>query len=157
VSTQYLETARRPASARYLVDTNVLSEPIRKEPDRAVVRKLREHGYELATATVVWHEMLFGVHLLPRSRKRSAIERYLAEVVAASVPLLPYDAAAAEWHGVERARLSKAGLTPSFADGQIAAIAAVNDLILVTANLRDLEPFQGLRVERWHETTPSPP
>lgn len=140
-------------TARYLVDTNVLSEPIRKSPDEAVVTKLREHGEELATATVVWHEMNFGVWLLVPSRKRIAIERYLTEVIAAAVPVLPYDVAAAEWHGKERARLSKAGFTPSFADGQIAAVAAVNDLTLVTDNLRDFERFDGLRVERWHQPT----
>lgn len=140
-------------SAAYLVDTNVLSEPVRKAPDQAVVTALREHGHELATATVVWHEMIFAVELLPLSRKRSAIERYLADVVSASVPLLPYDAAAAEWHGKERARLSNAGLTPSFADGQIAAVAAVNNLTLVTDNLGDFKHFTGLRVERWHRMT----
>jgi len=35
------------------------------------------------------------------------------------------------------------------ADGQIAAIAAVNGLVLVTANKRDFRGFQGLRVESW--------
>ena len=138
-------------TARYLVDTNVLSEPVRREPDVVVVNKLREHGGELATATVVWHEMIFGVWLLAPSRKRTAIERYLTEVIAAALPVLPYDVAAAEWQGKERARLSKAGLTPSFADGQIAAVAAVNDLTLVTDNVRDFEHFDGLRLERWHQ------
>lgn len=137
---------------RYLVDTNVLSEPVRREPDEAVVRKLHEHGGELATASIVWHEMIFGVRLLRSSRKRTAIERYLAEVVAAAIPILPYDGAAAEWHGEQRARLSKAGLTHPFADGQIAAVAAVHDLILITDNVRDFAHFHGLRVERWHET-----
>ncbi|MEX2528609.1 MAG: type II toxin-antitoxin system VapC family toxin [Gemmatimonadota bacterium] len=137
---------------RYLVDTNVLSEPIRKEPDEAVVRKLREFGSELATASVVWHELVFGVRLLRASRKRTAIERYLAEVVAAAIPILPYDGAAAEWHGEQRARLSKAGLTPPFVDGQIAAVAAVHDLILITDNVRDFAHFHGSRVERWHES-----
>lgn len=50
----------------------------------------------------------------------------------------------------ERARLSKTGLTPSFADGQIAAVAAVNDLTLVT-DVADFENFDGLRIERWHQ------
>lgn len=137
---------------RYLLDTNVLSEPVRKEPDAAVVDKLREHGGDLATAAGVWHEMIFGIGLLRPSRKRTAIERYLTEVISASLPILPYDATAAEWHGEQRARLSKVGLTPAFADGQIAAVAAVHDLILVTDNVRDFEPFSGLRVERWHRT-----
>lgn len=138
---------------RYLLDTNVLSEPVRKEPDAAVVAKLRDHGGELATASVVWHEMIFGVRLLKASRKRSAIERYLAEVVSAALPILPYDSAAAEWHGEHRARLSKGGLTPAFADGQIAAVAAVHELILVTDNVRDFEHYPGLQVERWHRTS----
>jgi tRNA(fMet)-specific endonuclease VapC len=76
----------------------------------------------------------------------------MTEVIAAALPLLAYDVAAAEWHGRERARLSKAGLTPSFADGQIAAVAAVNDLTLVTDNVRNFEHFDGLRVERWHQS-----
>jgi tRNA(fMet)-specific endonuclease VapC len=135
---------------RYLVDTNVLSEPVRQKPDETVVDKLREHGGELATASIVWHEMIFGVALLRPSRKRTAIERYLGEVISAALPILPYDALAAEWHGDERARLSRAGLTPAFADGQIAAVAAVHDLILVTDNVRDFEHFRGLRIERWH-------
>ncbi len=138
---------------RYLLDTNVLSEPVRREPDAAVVEKLREHGGELATASVVWHELAFGVRLLRPSRKRSAIERYLDEVVSAALPILPYDAAAAEWHAEQRARLSNGGLTPSFADGQIAAVAAVHDLILVTNNVQDFERYPELRVERWHRAS----
>lgn len=137
---------------RYLVDTNVLSEPVRHEPDEAVLRKLNEHGGALATASVVWHEMIFGVQLLRSSRKRTVIQRYMAEVVSVAIPILPYDEAAAEWHGEERARLSRAGLTPAFADGQIAAVAAVHDLILITENVRDFAHFRGLRVERWHGT-----
>ena len=140
-------------SSRYLLDTNVLSEPIRKKPDATVIAKLREHGGELATSSIVWHEMTFGVQLLKSSRKRSAIERYLREVIATALPILSYDAVAAEWHGEQRARLSKLGLTPSFADGQIAAVAAVHDLILVTDNLRDFEHYSGLRVERWHRAS----
>jgi tRNA(fMet)-specific endonuclease VapC len=71
-------------------------------------------------------------------------------VISTALPILPYDAAAAEWQGKQRARLSKLGLTPAFVDGQIAAVAAVHDLILVTDNVRDFEHYSGLRVERWH-------
>lgn len=138
---------------RYSLDTNVLPEPVRLEPDAAVVEKLREHGGELATASVVWHELALGVRLLRPSRKRSAIERYLDEVVSAALPILPYDAAAAEWHAEQRARPTKGGLTPSFADGQIAAVAAVHDLTLVTNAVRDFEHDPDLRVERWHRVS----
>ena len=68
------------------------------------------------------------------SRRRDAIERYLEDVALASFPILDYDRAAAEWHARERVRLETAGKTPPFIDGQIAAIASVHDLVLVTAN-----------------------
>ena len=93
--------------------------------------------------------MLFGCFRLPPSVRRSAIQEYLNEVVAASIPILPYDAQAAGWHAAERARLSGIGRTPPFADGQIAAVANVNDLTLVTANLDDYAAFHDIQVEDW--------
>ncbi len=136
---------------RYLLDTNVLSEPLLQRPDGRIVRNLEEHRGDLATASTAWHEMLFGCHRLLPSARRRAIEKYLKEVVAPSIPILPYDARAARWHAAERARLAGIGRTPPFADGQIAAVARVNDLILVTANLADYEHFQDLRVVDWRE------
>ena len=133
----------------YLLDTNVVSEPLRPEPSEGVVRKLRIHGEESAIPAPVWHELRFGCARLPPSRRRDTLERYLEDVVLASFPVLDYDQEAADWHARQRARLVAAGQTPPYVDGQIAAIAHVNDLIVVTSNDRDFEDFQGIRVERW--------
>jgi tRNA(fMet)-specific endonuclease VapC len=65
------------------------------------------------------------------------------------MPILDYDELAAEWHAAERARLVARGETPPFADGQIAAIAQVNDLTLVTFNDVDFRRFDGLRILVW--------
>lgn len=65
--------------------------------------------------------------------------------------ILPYDERAAEWHASERARLIALGRTPSFVDGQIAAIAKVNSLILVTRNMSDFKEFSGLKLKNWHQ------
>jgi tRNA(fMet)-specific endonuclease VapC len=43
----------------------------------------------------------------------------------------------------------KLGKTPSYVDGQIAAIAVVNDLVLVTNNEADYADFQGIQIENW--------
>jgi len=136
-------------TGRYLLDTNVLSEPLRPAPDQKVLDRLRRHHDELATAAVVWHELWFGCRRLPDSDKRRAIEEYLTRVVAPSLAILSYDERAAEWHAVERARLTRAGKTPAFADGQIAAIAATQDLILVSFNRADYTDFRDLTVEDW--------
>ena len=134
---------------KYLLDTNTISEPLRPRPSTGVIRRLREHESDIAVPAPVWHELRFGFARLPRSRRREAIERYLEDVVLESFPILDYGFRAADWHARERARLAATGRTPPFVDGQIAAIAHANDLILVTANTSDFQAFDGLRVESW--------
>ncbi len=116
--------------SRYLLDTNVVSEPLRPAPNPKILERLRRHQEQLATASVVWHELLFGCYRLPASERRSAIEEYLHNVVAASIEILPYDERAARWH---------------------AAVARTNDLVLITLSLTDYDGFRDLRVEDWRE------
>jgi tRNA(fMet)-specific endonuclease VapC len=139
-------------SPRFLLDTSTVSEPMKKAPDETVVAKIEAHAHESALAAPVWHELRYGCRLLPSGKRRTALEAYLREVVYASLPILPYDATAAAWHAEERARLDAEGTPAPFVDGQIAAIAKSNDLILVTMNVRDFRRFQGLRVENWSST-----
>lgn len=136
-------------SLKYLLDTNVVSEPLRPNPAVTILRRLRRHEGEMAIASIVWHELRFGCARLPKSRRRAVIEQYLEEVVLASLPILDYGRAAADWHAEERARLGAVGKTPPFIDGQIAAIASVNDLALVTTHKADFCEFKGLRVHSW--------
>jgi tRNA(fMet)-specific endonuclease VapC len=133
----------------YLLDTNIVSEPLRPSPNQGVLERLREHQAEIAIAAVVWHELWYGCYRLPESNKRTLIDAYLKEVVARAIPILSYDSRAALWHAEERARLAGVGRLPPFADGQIAAIAATNGLSLVTLNHDDYAAFQDLRLEDW--------
>jgi tRNA(fMet)-specific endonuclease VapC len=134
---------------RYLLDTNVLSEPIAKTANKKLLRLLSERGHESATAAPVLHELRYGCMLLEPSRRRASVERYIDEVVLRVYTVLPYDQAAADWHAEERARLSKIGKPPPHFDGLVAAIAKVNDLVLVTANVKDFRTFKDLLVENW--------
>jgi tRNA(fMet)-specific endonuclease VapC len=103
----------------------------------------------MAIPAIVWHELWFGCFRLARSARRDAIETYLNEVVSLTMPIVPYDERAAEWHATERARLVTVGKTPAFGDGQIAAIAAVNELTLVTLNDKDFRDFAKLSTMTW--------
>jgi len=134
---------------KFLLDTNIVSEPLRPAPAQTILDKLRQHRDEIAIAAIVWHELLFGCHRLPPSAKREAIQRYLDQVILPSMSILPYDQRCAEWHAAERARLAAVGKTPPFVDGQIAAVAAVNGLTLVTRNVAHFAHFQTLRVIDW--------
>ncbi|GAB6039539.1 type II toxin-antitoxin system VapC family toxin [Endothiovibrio diazotrophicus] len=135
----------------YLLDTNILSEPTRAAPHPGVMERLRRHGAAVATAAPVVHELRFGIERLAHGRRRAALSDYLRRLVEQPLLVLPYDRAAALWHGEVRARLMAEGRTPAFVDGQIAAIAVLNQRVLVTRNHRDFADFPGLRVENWFE------
>ena len=136
-------------SPRFLLDTNVLSEPLRPAPNEGVLAALERHRDFLATGAPVWNELVYGYRRLPASKKRDVVRRYLYDVLRPALPILPYDEPAAEWHGQERARLEGSGRPPAFVDGQIAAIAHVRGLVLVSRNVANYEPFGDLSVENW--------
>ncbi|WP_029151770.1 type II toxin-antitoxin system VapC family toxin [Methylovulum miyakonense] len=135
----------------YLLDSNILSEPARVNPDNNVLRNFAGQDGKYATAAIVWHEMVYGCELLPSSKRKTQIQSYLAMLLANGLVILPFDQAAADWYAKERARLKREGKTCSYADGEIAAIAATQSLALVTRNSQDFENFQGLVLENWFD------
>jgi tRNA(fMet)-specific endonuclease VapC len=107
---------------------------MRPAPDQGVLERLLEVGDAAATGAPAWHEIEYGRSRLPAGRRRRAIDA-IVDRIAGVLVVLPYDKAAAHWHARERARLAKKGKTPPFVDGQLAAIAVVNGLVLVTRNV----------------------
>lgn len=134
----------------YLLDTSVLAEPLKINPDVDVLAALDRHGSDCAVPAPVWHELYFGMLRLPAGRKRTMIRTFLEETIAVNLPILPYDEQAAHLHGEFRAALEKKGHVPTFVDAQIAAIAISQQLKLVTRNIRDFRHIPGLRIECWH-------
>lgn len=135
-------------TVRFLLDSNVLSEPSRPAPNEKVLSKLTQHKAEVGVASLVVHEMLYGCLRLPSLKRRDYLWKYIQRSVL-GLPIFNYDLSAARWHAEERARLSAIGRTPAFVDGQIASIAACNGLRLVTRNVSDFQHFEGLTVENW--------
>ena len=134
-----------------LLDTNVLLEAMRQQPDAAVMEQLKEGGHELHTASVVIHELRYGVQRLPKGRRRARLDSYVQSLLASGLTVLAYDTTAALWHSDQRASLEARGVNAPFADGQIAAIAATQGLVLVTRNISDFEVFDGLQLLNWFE------
>ena len=143
------------AGVRYLLDTNILSEPIVARPNPQVMKRLKANSGFLAIASVTWHEVLFGLFLLPAGKRRDQIEDYLFQRIHPSLPIIGFEQDAARWQAEQRARLRQAGKPPSYPDSQIAAIAAVNDLTLITRNVDDFTNFEGVRIENWFEQSAS--
>jgi tRNA(fMet)-specific endonuclease VapC len=137
-------------TARCLLDTNIVPELARQRPDSRVESRVLAHQAECALAAPSLEELIFGVARLPPSARREMLERWL-EGILASFPLLPYDARCAAWLGRERARLAAQGQPAPRTDGEIAAVAMANGLVLVTRNRADFDCYEGLLVENWFE------
>ena len=136
---------------RYILDTNILSEPLAKFPHPGVMSHIQRHSDEIALSTISWQEMLFGMYRLAEGKRRRQIEEYLLHRIRGVLPILPFDQAAAEWQAEYSAKLVAQGLTPAYADAQIAAITASRNLVLVTRNLQDFNGFSGLSLENWFD------
>lgn len=134
---------------KYLLDTSTLSAVIAYAPNRHVLQKLGQRGAQCAIASLVWNELTYGCERLESGKRKAEIQTFLRDVVLPSFPVLPYDQEAATWHAIERARQERLGRPGPYVDGQIAAIARVRDLVVVTANVRDFTRFKDLSVEDW--------
>jgi predicted nucleic acid-binding protein len=126
-----------------LLDTNVVSEPIRRHPDRQVVDWLDAQLAEtLYLSTVNLAELLLEVENLPAGRRRTALAAALEQKIADLFGdrIIPFDIPAAEASAKIVARARRQGHTISIADCQIAGIAASRKLTVAS---RDEAPFQA--------------
>lgn len=134
---------------KYLLDTNILSEPAKPQPNANVMRNLELYAGQYATSSTVWHELNYGVERMPDSKRKEQLRAYLATLESSGLPVLPYDKVAAAWLAAERGRLEKQGIVATYADGEIAAVAHINKLLLITRNLKDFYNFTQLAVSDW--------
>ncbi len=133
----------------YLLDANILSEPVKKQPNQYVIAALSDHAGQYCTCATVWHELIYGIALLDPSKKKDSLRAYLESLTRGGLTILPYDERAARWFAHERARLSRVGITVPMADGEIASISAINNLTLVTRNVGDFKNYEGLALANW--------
>lgn len=129
-----------------LLDTNVLSEFVRKRPDPRVVQAARAAGSALGTSSICVMELRYGCALRPDFRP--FWERIEREILA-RVRVLPFDQEAARIAGDIIADLEAAGRPIGVEDAQIGATALAHDAGLVTFNTRHFERIPGLRIEDW--------
>ncbi len=137
-----------------LLDTNVVSEPLRHAPEPRVIEWIDAQPLEtLYLSAITVAELRAGVALLPAGKRRTGLNDNLEKRV---LPLfvgrvLPFDVACTKAYAELMARTRAAGLALGAADGYIAANAIANGLAVAT---RDTSPFlaAGLRViDPWNE------
>jgi len=130
-----------------VLDTNVVSEIFRPEPEPRVVTWLEGLTGEVAITAVTLAELLAGVRRLPEGQRRSALAERLdlaLEPYRATRAILPFDGAAAEQYADVLAARGRAGRPIRSADAQLAAICRAHGAACAT---RDVQDFDGTGVD----------
>jgi predicted nucleic acid-binding protein len=128
------------------LDTNVISETLRKAPDDSVLAWLVRHDAELALPTVTIAEIAFGIQKIRPDQRAERLERGLLDWrrhFADRIFGLTEEAALA--YGAIMGEATRRGQPISAPDGMIAAIARVNGGRLATRN-RSNFASTGLRL-----------
>lgn len=123
-----------------ILDTNVISELARTDPEPGVVTWLDSLPVaEVATTAITAAELLYGVARLPDGRRRAALAETIEVLINEDFRgrLEPFDGLAAEQYAAVVVGREKKGRPISTADAQIAAICRVHGATLATHNIGD--------------------
>jgi predicted nucleic acid-binding protein len=135
-----------------VLDTNVVSALMRREPDPIVVAWLDSQPAEsIWTTSITVFEIRLGLEILVTGRRRRQLEEAFATALEEDFEnrVLPFDQAAADFAGRIAAERRRAGRTVEIRDVQIAGIVAARKATLATGNLRHFEGCGLALVNPW--------
>lgn len=125
-----------------ILDTNVLSELMKSQPNKSVVLWIEQHQTtSLFITTLTQAEILYGLEILPAGKRRDALKQAAKSMFELDFAgrILSFDTDAAKLFAIIAAKRRTIGRPISQIDAQIAAIARSCDAILATRNVEDFE------------------
>ncbi|MGV2123332.1 type II toxin-antitoxin system VapC family toxin [Agrobacterium vitis] len=134
-------------TARYMLDTNIISDVVRNPMGRAADVMHGLNRDDICLSSIVLSEILFGIQ-----RKGSERLTRLVEGVLERIAVIAYDDLAGRHYAEIRTPLEKQGTPIGATDLFIAAHALSLDMVLVTNNTREFARVPGLKLENWLET-----
>lgn len=132
---------------RYLLDTNIWIGILKARNARLINRFTSTRVSDLATCSPVRAELMYGAEkYADADARREEVVTTLDRVIS-----LPFDDRCADQYGLIRHDLEIRRCIIGPMDLQIAAIALVHDLTVVTGNVEEFGRVHGLKVENWGE------
>ena len=129
---------------RYMLDTNIISDLVRKPQGKAAKRIARVGEDNICTSIIVAAELRYGCAKSGSKRLLKAVEDLLGEIT-----VLPFDVPADAEYGAIRSDLEATGTPIGSNDLLIAAHACATGATIVTANANEFKRIPGLKVENW--------
>ncbi len=137
---------------KYLLDTCVISELVKKEPHPAVIRWL-DAGDEskMYLSVLTLGELIKGITKLPDGEKREKLQSWVSNDLARrfNQRLVDIDAVIAQAWGTLLGEAERRGEKLPVVDSMIAATASVHDLVVVTRNVQDMVRCQAKVFDPW--------
>lgn len=122
----------------WLIDTDLLSERTKKQPNARALKWLEEHASEIYTSSHVIGELQAGISLLANGAKRRALQAWLNRLIEAMEGrILNFNTSVAAVWGRQEAEFSEKGCPMPMPDSFIAATARRHNLIIATRNVTD--------------------
>ncbi|MES2337884.1 MAG: type II toxin-antitoxin system VapC family toxin [Pseudomonadota bacterium] len=128
----------------YLLDTNIISDVVRRPTGLVAQRIARIGEHRIAISIISAAELRFGVENVRSERLARQVEAVLA-----TLAVLPFGDPGDVHYARIRTDLHRRGLLIGANDMLIAAHTLAMDVTLVTDNVREFERIDGLRLENW--------
>ena len=135
-----------------ILDTNVLSALMRTAPDASVVAWLdRQNAESVWITSITLFEARLGLALLPKGRRRQALETSFARLLQEDLQnrVLDFDSAAAAEAALLAAARQRTGKPVDMRDTQIAGIALARRATLATRNIRHFSDLTVPVIDPW--------
>ena len=136
----------------YLLDTCVISELIKKNPDSNVLRWISEvEENSLNLSVLTFGEIHKGIEKLPQGKKKEKLHKWVNSDLRERFKnrIIDLDLVVATKWGEIQGKAELAGKPMSLIDGLISATGIANDLIVVTRNVKDMEQSSVSLLNPW--------
>ena len=130
---------------KYLLDTNIISEIVSKQPNKKVLNFLEENKDNLYLSVITIGEINAGIEKLEQSKRKVKLKLWLQSLLQKfEDKILNIDIYIMLLWGEISMKLQKNGISISIMDCLIASCAIKENMILVTRNEKDFRDIENL-------------
>lgn len=136
-----------------VLDTNVISEVLQREPDARVVAWLESVEDDVAITAVTLAELFAGLRRLPEGRRKANLKKAVSVAVEPyrnDHSILAFDERCAEAYADVLYERERTGLPIATADAQIAAICRAHGAVCATRNMKDFVQTGVSLIDPWN-------